>query len=90
MDERIAIGQEPRPEDLSGIRQELEEIWGEIEGLRTVPQFVGIEPGYSGDQMPGEDLLPFEARLRRARDTGDMLTALRVKQEAAAQGIVLL
>jgi len=77
-------------EDLSGIRQELEEIWGTIEGLREAPQFVGLEPGQGGDSLPEEELLPFEARLRKARDTGDMLGALRIKQEAAASGIVLL
>jgi len=77
-------------EDLSGIRQELEEIWGELNGLRRAPEFVGVEPGQGGDTLPEEDLLPFEARLRKARDTGDMLGALRIKQEAAASGIVLL
>ena len=77
-------------EDLSGIRQELEELWGEIDGLRKAPQFVGIEPGQTGDLLPEHDLLPFEARLRKARDQGDMLGALRIKQEAAIAGIVLL
>ena len=77
-------------EDLSGIRQELEEIWGALDGLRSPPQFMGIEPGQGGDALPEEDLLPFEARLRKARDTGDILSALRIKQEAATAGIVLL
>jgi len=77
-------------EDLSGIRQELEELWGEIGDLRQSPQFVSTEPGQAGDLLPDSDLLPFEARLRKARDTGDMLGALRIKQEAAIAGIVLL
>ena len=79
-----------KKDDLSGIRQELENIWGELEDLRTPPQFVGIEPGQAGDTLPEEDLLPFEARLRKARGTGDTLGALRIKQEAATAGIVLL
>jgi len=77
-------------EDLSGIREELEEIWSEIGELRQPPKFVGAEPGQSGDTGPEEGGLPFEARLRQARQSGDMLTALRVKQEAAGAGIVLL
>ena len=77
-------------EDLSGIRQELEELWGQIDDLKTPPKFVGVMPGQSGDAGPEEDQLPFEAKLRRARESGDMLMALRIKQEAAGVGIVLL
>ena len=77
-------------EDLSGIRQELEEIWDQLDGLKTAPQIVGREPGPSGDLAPAEEGLPYEAQLRRARESGDMLTALRIKQEAAVSGIVLL
>ena len=77
-------------EDLSGIRQELEEIWGQLENLREPPRILGAEPGQSGDGRPEESGLSFEMRLRRARDAGDMLAALKVKQEAAKAGIVLL
>jgi len=77
-------------EDLSGIRQELERIWDQLDDLKVPPKFVGVLPGQSGDVEPEEGQLPFEARLRRAREAGDMLGALRVKQEAAGAGIVLL
>ena len=77
-------------EDLSGIRKELEKIWEQLDDLKVPPKFVGVSPGQSGDVSPEEDQLPFEARLRRARESGDMLAALRVKQEAAGAGIVLL
>ena len=77
-------------EDLSGIRQELEEIWDQLDDLKLPPKMIGREPGPSGDSAPEEEGLPFEARLRRARESGDMLTALRIKQEAAGAGIVLL
>jgi len=77
-------------EDLSGIRQELEEIWEQLGELKTPPKFVGAQPGQSGEAAPEEDQMPFEARLRRARESGDTLTALRIKQEAAGAGIVLL
>ena len=76
-------------EDLSGIRQELEEIWEQLGDLKAPPKFVGALPGQSGDLAPEEEL-PFEARLRRARESGDVLGALRIKQEAAGAGIVLL
>ena len=77
-------------EDLSGIRRELEDIWGQIDELKAPPKFVGVFPGQSGEAGAEEGPLPFEARLRRARESGDMLGALRVKQEAASAGIVLL
>lgn len=77
-------------EDLSGIRGELEEIWEELEGLKETPMFVGTEPGGSGVSIPEEDLMPFEVQLRRARELGDTIAALKIKQEAAYAGIVLL
>ena len=77
-------------EDLSGIRQELEEIWAHLGDLKEAPQIVGTEPGQSGDGRPEESGLSFEMRLKRARSAGDMLAALKVKQEAAKAGIVLL
>jgi len=76
-------------EDLSGIRRELEEIWAELNGMKELPRFVGVEPGPSGDETPEVNGLGFEVKLKRARESGDMLAALRVKQEAARAGIVL-
>jgi len=77
-------------EDISGIRQELEEIWGQLDELKTPPKFIGAQPGQSGDVSAEEEQMPFEARLRRARESGDTLAALRIKQEAAGAGVVLL
>jgi len=76
-------------EDLSGIRQELEAIWSELDSMKAPPQFVGAEPGQSGNEVLETDGLEFEVKLKRARASGDMLAALRVKQEAAKAGIVL-
>ena len=77
-------------QDLSGIRGELEEIWAKLDELNEAPVFSGALPGESGDGVPDEDLMPYEVRLRQAREAGDMLMALRVKQEAAGAGLVLL
>ena len=88
MDEQLE--QKQNNEDLSGIRGELEEIWGELELLKETPMFIGNEPGGSGVSIPEEDLMPFEVQLRRAREVGDTIAALKIKQEAAYAGIVLL
>ena len=88
MEERLEKNK--NAEDLSGIREELEEIWEELEVLKEPPVFAGVEPGSSGGEIPHEDLMPFEVQLRRARDLGDTIAALRIKQEAANAGIVLL
>ena len=77
-------------QDLSGIREELEEIWGELNDLKELPVFIGNEPKGSGTQVLHEDLMPFEVQLRHARELGDTIAALRIKQEAASAGIVLL
>lgn len=48
-------------------------------------RFCGFVPGETGD--PPES--GFETRLAEARKAGDNLTAIRIKQEAAREGVVL-
>ena len=76
-------------EELAGIRQEIKALRAEVLALREPVQVVGLEPGQSGDFVPETDEMAFEAKLRRARDLGDTMTALRIKQEAAAAGVIL-
>lgn len=54
-----------------------------------LPIFKGFQPGVA-DAAPGGASMDYEARLAEARKTGDMLGAIRVKQEAAAEGVVLM
>ena len=89
MEEEASTDVMPDVDDLSGIRQELESIWTQLEKLKAPPRFVGTEPGQSGDEMPDAEGLGYEAKLHRARESGDMVAALRIKQEAARAGVVL-
>lgn len=77
-------------EDLTGIRQEIAELWGRIAELDGGAAILGFVPGQSGDVVPEVDGLGYEAKLRQARTRGDMVAALRIKQEAAKVGLVLI
>ena len=83
-------GEDAPVEDLSGIRRELEAIWTQLEEVKEIPSFLGYEPEQSGEIDLEEDLMPYEVRLRHARGEGDLLAALKIKQEAAKAGLVLL
>ena len=99
MDEMINAGIEQevqeKQEDLdlqglvAGIQQEMEVFRGEVAALKGPVKIVGLELGQSGDFVPMTDEMAFEAKLRRAREVGDTMAALRIKQEAAAAGVVL-
>lgn len=60
----------------------------------TAPQkqnqkFVGFQPGVSSD-VPNPTAAGYEARLADARKGNDQLEVIKIKQEAAAEGIVLM
>lgn len=57
----------------------------------STPKYMGSLPGESGidPQIAGEEI-GFEAELRSARESGDFLKAIRIKQEAAKEGIILI
>jgi len=54
------------------------------------PKFVGVKPGESRDSVPDPQVGSFEARLAEARKANNMVGAIKIKQEAAKEGITLL
>lgn len=52
------------------------------------PKFRGISPGANKDGLPNSS--GFEQRLREARKNGNNLDAIKIKQEAQKEGIVLI
>lgn len=54
------------------------------------PQFKGVTPGEGGDAAPDPQRSGFESRLAEARKINDTLAAIKIKQEAAEKGVVLI
>ena len=52
--------------------------------------FKGFQPGASSDGVPDPEQGGFEARLALARRDNNQMEVIRIKQEAAANGVVLL
>lgn len=52
------------------------------------PKFKGMSPGANKEGLPNSS--GFEQRLREAREKGDNLEAIKIKQEAQKEGIVLI
>lgn len=49
-----------------------------------------FKPGKSSEKLPDSVKNDFEVRLKEARKRGDTLEAIRIKQQASAEGIMLL
>ncbi len=47
-------------------------------------------PGYSSERLPDVKKDGFEAQLREARERRDTVAAIRIKQNAAAEGVILM
>lgn len=58
---------------------------------KSTPQFSGMKPGDPGGQEPSPSgsLGDYETRLTAARKSGDLTTAIAIKNEAAGKGITL-
>ena len=52
--------------------------------------FKGFQPGASKDGVPGAEQGGFETRLVSARKDNNQLEVIKIKQEAAANGVVLM
>ena len=52
--------------------------------------FKGFQPGASKDGVPNAEQGSFEARLATARKDNNQLEVIKIKQEAAANGVVLM
>lgn len=52
-------------------------------------KYLGAAPGESGFELEGGEI-DFEGQLKSARSSGDFIKAIRIKQEAAREGIILI
>jgi hypothetical protein len=54
------------------------------------PQFKGFQPGASSDQLPNTASAEYETKLANARKNNNTLEVIKIKQDAAANGVVLM
>lgn len=86
-----------RSEDgsVSGLSDRLAELAEDAETAflfkDSSPKFLGSLPGEAriDSQLSGEEM-GYEAELRSARESGNFLEVIRLKQEAAKEGIILI
>lgn len=55
----------------------------------SISRYLGATPEEGNSQFISDEM-GYEAELRNARQSGDFLKAIRVKQEAAKEGIILI
>lgn len=72
------------------VREEIEKLKHDEETKFLFEKKGSFEPARSPERLPDTKKNSFEARLIAARRNGDTLEAIRIKQQAAAQGIMLL
>lgn len=63
-------------------------LFGDAEAEK--PTFRGVSPGESRDGLPGSGIAQYASQLKAARDVGDQIAAIRIKQAAIAEGISLI
>ena len=78
---------------LNGFDEQLETVRksdGYLFTEKQQPSFKGFQPGASSDGVPNAEQGGFEARLANARKDNNQLEVIKIKQEAAANGVVLM
>lgn len=104
MDMDLTTGLDPDPENvdpeeasetsgdslLEALQAETRELREELQRVSAQRRFVGLRPGESGEAEPRDYGSAYEAQLREARACGNVLDAIRVKQEAALEGVILI
>ena len=78
---------------LNGLNEQLEAVRksdGYLFAEKEQPSFKGFQPGASKDGVPDPEQGGYEARLAQARKDNNQLDVIKIKQEAAANGVVLL
>lgn len=88
---KVKIGEDGK---LSGFDEQLEALKKSDAYLFDAdkpakPQFVGFQPGASST-VPNSTAAGYEARLADARKNNNQLEVIKIKQEAAAEGVVLM
>ena len=86
---RVNQGEDGR---LCGLDEQLEAVRRSDGYLFAEKQqsFKGFQPGASKDGVPETAQGGFEARLANARKDNNQLEVIKIKQEAAANGVVLV
>lgn len=88
---KVKIGEDGK---LSGFDEQLEALKKSDAYLFDAdkpakPQFVGFRPGVS-TAMPDAATAGYEARIAEARKNNNQLEVIQIKQEAAADGVILM
>lgn len=78
-----------------GLSDRLAELAGDAETAflfrDSSLKYLGSSPGEAGiDPQLADEEMGYEAELRSARESGNFLKAIRLKQEAAKEGIILI
>ena len=88
---KVKIGEDGK---LCGFDEQIEALKKSDEYMfniqqQTQQQFTGFQPGAS-NIVPNSTVTGYEARLADARKNNNQLEAIKIKQEAAAEGVVLI
>lgn len=89
--EKVKIGEDGK---LSGFDEQIEALkksdgWMFDVDQQTQQQFTGFQPGAS-TTVPNSTAAGYEARLADARKNNNQLEVIKIKQEAAANGVALM
>lgn len=87
----VKIGEDGK---ISGLTEQVESLkksdgWMFNTDQQTQQQFTGFQPGASST-VPNSTAAGYEARLADARKNNNQLEVIKIKQEAAAEGVVLM
>ena len=80
---------------LSGFDEQIEALkksdayMFDVQQQQTQQQFTGFQPGASST-VPNSTAAGYETRLADARKNNNQLEVIKIKQEAAADGVVLM
>ena len=86
----VRLGEDGR---LSGFDEQLKAVRrsdGYLFAEKPLQNFKGFQPEAAADGVPDSEQGSYEARLAQARRDNNQAEVIRIKQEAAAEGVVLL
>lgn len=88
---KVKLGEDGK---LSGFDEQIEALkksdgWMFDTDQQTQQQFTGFQPGASST-VPNSTAAGYEARLADARKNNNQLEVIKIKQEAAADGVILM
>ena len=88
---KVKLGEDGK---LSGFDEQIEALkksdgWMFDADQQTQQQFTGFQPGASST-VPNSTAAGYEARLADARKNNNQLEVIKIKQEAAADGVILM